>query len=61
MSRVYIIADTHFGHANAIRFRPQFQTIEQHDEYIIRNWNMVVTKRDTVWVLGDFSFRTDQD
>lgn len=61
MSRVYLIADTHFGHDNALRFRPQFIDLTEHDETIISNWNSVVTKRDTVWVLGDFSFKTTQE
>lgn len=61
MSRVYVIADTHFGHKNAIRFRPQFQNIEEHDAFIIQNWNSVITKKDTVWVLGDFAFTHDQE
>lgn len=60
MSKVYLIADTHFGHENALRFRPQFKTIKEHDSFIVNNWNKTVTKRDTVWVLGDFSFTKDR-
>lgn len=61
MSRVYLIADTHFGHENALRFRPQFKTIQEHDETIIQNWNSVVRKNYTVFLLGDFSFRATQE
>lgn len=54
----FFVADTHFGHANIIRFdgRP-FATIEEHDDALIRNWNNTVGKEDDVWHLGDFSFR----
>ena len=61
MSKVFMVADTHFGHDNAIRFRSMFKTINEHDEFIIKAWNETVLKRDTVWVLGDFSFKADQE
>nr|DAR21908.1 MAG TPA: metallophosphatase domain protein [Caudoviricetes sp.] len=51
----YYIADLHLGHANAIRFdnRP-FADADEMNEALIRNWNSVVTRQDTVYVLGDF-------
>jgi len=53
----FFIADTHFGHRKIIQFcadsRP-FDTIEEHDNALIDNWNSVVTEEDTVYVLGDF-------
>lgn len=36
-----------------LKYRKEFQTIQEHDETIIANWNSVVQKRDIVWVLGD--------
>lgn len=27
----------------------------EHDNHIIEQWNKVVTKRDTVWILGDIT------
>ncbi len=56
MSRAFIIADTHFGDPYIIKFenRP-FGSVEAMDEALIDNWNSVVNKEDTVWVLGDFS------
>lgn len=55
---IYYIGDTHFGHANVIKHdgRP-FETVEEMDEAIIRNWNRRVHKDDDVYVLGDFCFR----
>ena len=53
MSKVFFIADTHFGHRNICKYRP-FKDPKEHDELIIENWNKVVTKRKCiVWVLGD--------
>jgi calcineurin-like phosphoesterase family protein len=42
--------------SDAVRkFRP-FETIEEHDEELVRRWNSVVRKGDLVWHLGDFVF-----
>ena len=53
----FFTSDTHFGHANIIRFcnRP-FKNVEEMDEALIENWNQVVSKDDTVFHLGDFAF-----
>lgn len=55
----YYIADLHFGHKNALQFddRP-FDSIEAHDEELIRRWNSVVRDDDEVWILGDVSWLT---
>lgn len=62
MSRVFVISDTHFGHKRVIEFekaaRP-FDTIEAHDAELVARWNAVVTKKDTVWHLGDVFFGKD--
>lgn len=31
-------------------------TVEEHDNYIVRQWNSVVSKNDLVYVLGDVCF-----
>ena len=56
----YYIADLHFGHDNIRRLsnRP-FRTIEEMDRVLIENWNKVITEKDDVYILGDFSFRCD--
>lgn len=53
----FFTSDTHFGHANIIRFcnRP-FKNVEEMDEVLIENWNQVVSEDDTVFHLGDFAF-----
>lgn len=61
MSEIFFIGDTHFGHKGIINFsatkpfRP-FNTIEEHDEELIKRWNSVVNPKDTVWHLGDVAF-----
>lgn len=54
MGLVYVISDLHLGH-EAIATSRGFQDSFYHDENIIDNWNSVVRKRDTVWILGDIS------
>lgn len=50
---VYFIADTHFGHSNIIRYRDQFTSIEDHDDYIMNRILSVCGKRDSLYILGD--------
>lgn len=55
----FFVADTHFGHSKILDFcqysRP-CDTIEEHDERIIDNWNEDVKPNDTVYILGDVSW-----
>jgi calcineurin-like phosphoesterase family protein len=52
MSIVRFIADLHLGHKFMATHRG-FESVEQHDEHIIAQWNSVVHKRDTTYILGD--------
>ena len=54
-NNIYVVADTHLGHAKASYFRP-FENVEIHDRTVIERWNSVVRKHDTVWHLGDVFF-----
>lgn len=58
MPGIHFTADPHFGHANIIQHckRP-FSTAEEMDERMVANWNAVVGKRDTAYILGDFAYR----
>lgn len=51
----FFTSDTHFNHANIIRFcnRP-FKDVNQMNEVLIENWNRVISPGDTVFHLGDF-------
>lgn len=55
----WFTSDTHFGHANIIRYdnRP-FSSIEEHDDALITNWNAVVHPGDVVYHLGDVMWHT---
>jgi calcineurin-like phosphoesterase family protein len=54
--KIFLIGDPHFGHRNIIHYcnRP-FDSVEQMNEALIKNWNSVVGKQDIVYVLGDFA------
>ena len=57
----YYIADTHFGHENIIKLcgRP-FADAEEMDRVIIENWNSVVNDNDDVYIVGDFSHKSEK-
>lgn len=52
---VYFCSDPHLGHKNILKYRPQFATIEDHDNAIFHQWQSL-TKHDTLFILGDFLF-----
>jgi calcineurin-like phosphoesterase family protein len=57
----FFISDTHFNHHAILTFetyaRP-FKTIEEHNEYLVEQWNKVVRPIDIVWHLGDVYFNS---
>lgn len=55
MSQVYFISDLHFEHDCLIRNLRNMDPRE-HDQLIIDNWNNIITKKDTVYLLGDITF-----
>lgn len=52
--RVWITADTHFGHKFVVALRG-FDDVAEHDRMLIENWNSVVAPNDAVYHLGDVS------
>ena len=54
MGRIFVTSDLHFGHDRQFLYGPRgFNSIQEHDETVIKNWNEIVRPDDTVWVLGD--------
>jgi calcineurin-like phosphoesterase family protein len=65
--RYYCVADLHLEHEKMHKFtfedgtitRPNpitklpFASMEEHDEFIIEQWNKTISYQDTVYVLGD--------
>lgn len=58
----YYIADMHLGHGNIIPFdgRP-FRSVNEMDRVLIDNWNRKVDEDDDVYILGDFSYRSETE
>lgn len=58
---VRFTSDTHFGHANIIRFcdRP-YRDVHHMDEELVKNWNRAVPPGTVVFHLGDFGFKGSQ-
>lgn len=57
MTKIYVTSDTHFYHANIIKYtnRP-FKDVDEMNEGLIKRWNDKVTKDDIMFFLGDFIF-----
>lgn len=60
MANLFLISDTHFGHAKFLTFTKddgtlirEFPSVEAMDETMISNWNKLVNKNDQVYHLGD--------
>ena len=66
---IWVISDTHFNHANILKFedrvgkavRGQFSSVEEMNEHMIQRWNEVVKPGDKVYHLGDVVFGNDKE
>lgn len=56
MQNIFFTSDTHYFHTNIIKFsdRP-FSSTAEMNETMVNRWNSLVTKKDIVYHLGDFS------
>lgn len=64
MANLFVISDTHFGHANILSFKREdgsplreFSSVEEMDEHMIERWNSVVRPQDHVYHLGDVAMK----
>lgn len=60
---IFIVSDTHFGHANILKFLNEdnshvrsFDDVNQMNEILVDNWNKTVRDEDIVYHLGDVYF-----
>ena len=60
----FLIADTHFGHQGVCEFTNQYgnplrpwDTWQEMDEVLVKNWNSVVAPNDKVYHLGDVTMK----
>jgi len=71
MKNIWFTSDTHYHHKNIVRGTTSwigegeihgisrtrnFDTLEEHDEVLISNFNNLIKENDEVWHLGDWSF-----
>lgn len=60
MSRIWITSDLHIGHNRDFVYKDRgFETIEEHDATLVRNWNELVAPEDTVYILGDVMLKNN--
>jgi len=58
----WIISDTHLGHKSILEYEScrkiamKEAGFENHERWVITNWNSIVKEDDTVLCLGDFAF-----
>ncbi len=64
MANIFVIGDTHFGHANILTFKDKlglplrpFADVEEMDETIVAKWNKTVRPQDHVYHLGDVAMK----
>ena len=52
--KIWFTSDLHFGHNKEFLYKPRgFNSITEHDETIISNFNSVVSNDDVLVILGD--------
>ena len=52
---IYFLADPHWHHPKIVNICNRPIEVENHNEWLIEIWNSTITKKDTVYILGDVS------
>ena len=63
MSTTFFISDLHLGHQSALVWARKWREgndINEHDQILIDKINSVVSKKDTLYILGDVTWRTNK-
>ena len=57
-NNIFMSSDLHLNHKNIIRYcdRP-FKNVNDMNNTLVSNWNKMINPHDTVYYLGDLSFR----
>ena len=51
---IYLTSDLHLFHDRDFIYGPRgFETVYEHAEKVLENWNKLITKEDDVYILGD--------
>lgn len=59
---IYYISDTHFYHKGVIKLEGRsFTDVDLMNQTLIDNWNTTVTNEDTIYFLGDFAYKCNQN
>lgn len=58
MSQVRFYSDPHFHHLN-MAIKRGFKDANEMNEHIISEWNKIVHKKDTTYILGDITMEKD--
>lgn len=56
MHNVKFISDLHLGHKAICKYRPEFATVEEHDEFVLNSIYKNINKREVLYLLGDLAF-----
>jgi calcineurin-like phosphoesterase family protein len=57
--RIAFASDFHLGHDREFIYKPRgFNSIREHNQWILRGLNAEISYHDTLWYLGDFSLNT---
>lgn len=61
-TQIYLTSDLHFNHNKEFLYKPRgFNSPEEHDEGIIKNWNETIRDKDTVFILGDIGMTANHE
>lgn len=66
--KVWFTSDTHISHKAIIKHCPErakagafdVDDVEMHDKWLMDIWNKTVSKKDIVYIVGDFSFANSE-
>ena len=62
MGKIYFTSDSHFGHNKEFIFKERgFDTVEEMNTAIIKNWNSIIQPDDIVYHLGDVMLGDNND